>query len=642
MITKPDFNYGLNLSAHMLNENGGEELQLQCCVGSEEEWKLFSDNNFNQNSSKINYHNKHFLKNKIYDKETRIQGKVVVITGGNSGIGKETAVNLAKRGGKIYIGCRDNIKGEKALKEIKKRSGNKNVFLLNLDLASVESIREFSNKFHEAESKLHILINNAGVMGCPKSKTKDGFETHFGTNYLGHFLLTNLLLDIMKQSIPSRIIFVSATAHKFGILNKEDLMSDNSYSRFKAYCQSKLAINLFAYELSKRIVGTRITVNIADPGIVVTDIWRHYVKPDWLKSILQSILRKFLNTPKEGSQTSLRLAVDKNLERISGKYYKSCKEIEPSVDSRNEELSCWLWKRSAELIESLKVVLITGANTGIGRETAIDLARRGGKVYIACRDMEKSEQALEVIRKESQSSETFLLNLDLASIESIRKFSKNFHEIESKLHILINNAGVMACPKSYTKDGFEMQIGVNHLGHFLLTQLLLDRLKASAPSRIVVVSSSGHKLSDINKLDLMSDKAYNKIKAYGQSKLANILFTRYLAMKLEGSGVTVNSCHPGIVQTDLGRHMESWLRPIYRKILFPYYKSIKEGAQTQIRLAVDPDLEHVTGKYFVDCHEVEPSKAALNDETAAWLWKKSTEMIYVKYKQLEKMHLIKY
>lgn len=280
-----------------------------------------------------------------------------------------------------------------------------------------------------------------------------------------------------------------------------------------------------------------------------------------------------------------------------------------------------------------KVVVITGANTGIGKETAIDLAKRGGKIYIACRDLKKSGNALEEIREKAQSFKAFLLELDLASIKSIRNFSEQFHKTENKLHILINNAGVMACPRSYTKDGFEMQMGTNHLGHFMLTNLLLDLLKASAPSRIVVVSSSGHKISDLNKDDLMNKKSYNKIKVYGQSKLANILFARHLSKKLNGTRVTVNSCHPGIVQTELGRHMKSWLRPIYRKVLMPLYKTPFEGAQTQIRLAVDPELENVTGKYFADCAEAKTSKSACDDETAAWLWTQSTQLVHEKFKE---------
>ena len=285
--------------------------------------------------------------------------------------------------------------------------------------------------------------------------------------------------------------------------------------------------------------------------------------------------------------------------------------------------------------------MITGANTGIGKETAIDLARRGGKIYIACRDKEKSMIALKDIKKFSKSSNAFSLELDLASIESIREFSSQFHKIESKLHILINNAGVMACPKALTKDGFDMQIGTNHLGHFLLTNLLLDLLQTSTPSRVVVVASEGYKLSGINKDDLMSEKSYNKLKAYGQSKLANILFANELSRRLQGKGVTANSCHPGIIQTELGRHMsQSWLRPIYRTILKPFYKTIHEGAQTQIRLAVDPDLREVSGKYFSDCEEVLPLASARDAETAKWLWSKSTKLINEKFTDCKKLNFI--
>ncbi|KAG5676990.1 hypothetical protein PVAND_006781 [Polypedilum vanderplanki] len=282
-----------------------------------------------------------------------------------------------------------------------------------------------------------------------------------------------------------------------------------------------------------------------------------------------------------------------------------------------------------------KVVIITGGNSGIGKETAVDLAKRGGKIYIACRDVIRSQQDLEEIKGRAKASKVYLMELDLASIKSIRKFSREFHEREKKLHILINNAGVMACPKSYTKDGFEMQMGVNHLGHFLLTNLLLDMLKLSAPSRIVVVSSSGHKLSGINRDDFMSEKSYNKIKAYGQSKLANILFALELSRRLHGLDVTCNSLHPGLVHTNLGRHMNSRFRPIYGKVLKPFYKTTFEGAQTQIRLAVDPDLEGVTGKYFVDCEEATPSEEAQSYETAAWLWNKSTQLIYDKFKKFD-------
>lgn len=175
-----------------------------------------------------------------------------------------------------------------------------------------------------------------------------------------------------------------------------------------------------------------------------------------------------------------------------------------------------------------------------------------------------------------------------------------------------------------TSDNLEMQIGVNHFGHFLLTNLLLDVLKASAPARIITVSSLGHKGGKLNRNDLQAEKSYSKWQAYMQSKLANILFTRELAKRLKGTGVTANSLHPGAVTTELGRHLTilSYVMGLFRI----FYKTPQSGAQTTIMLAVDPDVADVTGRYFVDCAVAEESKAAKSDEDAAWLWEISEQI----------------
>lgn len=201
-----------------------------------------------------------------YTKDTRIDGKVVIITGANAGLGLETAVDLSRRGGKIYIACRDNKRGEDALKEISRRSGSNDVHFLRLDLASMESIKEFSKKFHELESQLDILINNAGVMACPKGSTKDGFETHIGTNHLGHFLLTNLMLDVLKESAPSRVVNVASLFYIVGKIRKGDLFGEKFYFRWFAYASSKLANILFTKELARRLEGTGVTANCLHPG----------------------------------------------------------------------------------------------------------------------------------------------------------------------------------------------------------------------------------------------------------------------------------------------------------------------------------------------------------------------------------------
>lgn len=296
-----------------------------------------------------------FLKGTSFKKDTKIDDKVVIVTGANSGIGKETAIDLAKRGAKVYIGCRDTTRGEEALKAIKKKSGSSKVYFLQLDLASLESVKQFVKKFLEVESQLHILVNNAGVMACPKALTVDGFEMQLGTNHLGHFHLTSLLLDVLKASAPSRVVVVSGSAHKYGTLNKEDLNSENSYSRIQAFCQSKLANNLFTHELARRLQGTGVTANCLNPGIVVTNITRHFISSTKIKYVLDPIASQIVKTPAEGAQTSICLAVDPYMEKVTGKYFSNCKEIQPSDDSRNDELACWLWKKSEELIAQISV-----------------------------------------------------------------------------------------------------------------------------------------------------------------------------------------------------------------------------------------------------------------------------------------------
>jgi retinol dehydrogenase 12 len=202
-----------------------------------------------------------------------------------------------------------------------------------------------------------------------------------------------------------------------------------------------------------------------------------------------------------------------------------------------------------------KVVIVTGANTGLGKATAVELAKRGGKVYIACRSEERAKAALVEIQEKSGSQNVHYIQLDLASLESIRNFSRKFHEIESRLDILVNNAGLLT-GEGKTADGFDMTVGVNHLGVFLLTNLLLDLLKAAAPSRVVIVASDMHNLGSIDKENFNHQKKFpGTWFAYANSKLANVLFARELAKKLEGTGVTVNACCPGPVNTEVARNL---------------------------------------------------------------------------------------
>ncbi|XP_041829770.1 retinol dehydrogenase 13-like isoform X1 [Melanotaenia boesemani] len=279
-----------------------------------------------------------------------------------------------------------------------------------------------------------------------------------------------------------------------------------------------------------------------------------------------------------------------------------------------------------------KTVVITGANTGIGKETAQELAERGGRIIMGCRNMEKCEAAAKEIRGNTLNPHVYAHHLDLASIKSIREFAERIKQEEERVDILINNAGVMRCPAWKTEDGFDMQFGVNHLGHFLLTNLLLEKLKESAPSRVINLTSLAHIIGKIDFEDLnWEKKKFDTKQAYCQSKLANVLFTRELAKRLQGTGVTVNAVHPGVVATELGRHTGLHQSQFSNSVLSPFFsllvKSPQLGAQPSIYLAVSEEMEGVTGQYYDVMTEKEPAPQALDDETARRLWQVSSRLV---------------
>ena len=215
--------------------------------------------------------------------------------------------------------------------------------------------------------------------------------------------------------------------------------------------------------------------------------------------------------------------------------------------------------RSKERLDG-KTVIVTGGNTGIGKATAQDLSQRGARVILACRDVVKGRTAMEEIREKTGNNDLAVRKLDLASCKSIKAFAEQILREEPQINILINNAGVMFVPYQLTEDGYELTFGVNHLGHFLLTNLLLERIKASAPSRIIVVASLGHLVGYLDFGDMMWKKRYNSQLAYCRSKLANIMFAKELAKRLVDTGVTVCSLHPGTINTELTRYfLSGWM-----------------------------------------------------------------------------------
>nr|XP_002124144.1 retinol dehydrogenase 14-like [Ciona intestinalis] len=290
------------------------------------------------------------------------------------------------------------------------------------------------------------------------------------------------------------------------------------------------------------------------------------------------------------------------------------------------------WVRS-DVKMTGKTVVITGANTGIGLETAIDLVKREARVILGCRNMEKAEEAKQRIFKEAGGKDDTVVikQLDLSSLASVRAFAKDINDNESKIDVLLNNAGIMLVPKGKTEDGFELHYGVNHLGHFLLTNLLLDLIKRSAPSRIVTVSSEAHRLGTpkIDFKDMNFDNNYDESVAYGRSKLMNILFTKELSKRLEGTNVTANCLHPGVIKSELWRHMDGSRKPVRDFFVGTFVrwfgKTIIHGAQTNIYCCMAPEIEDVTGKYFSDCAVASENSQAKKDKNAEQLWQVSLQ-----------------
>jgi NAD(P)-dependent dehydrogenase (short-subunit alcohol dehydrogenase family) len=267
-----------------------------------------------------------------------------------------------------------------------------------------------------------------------------------------------------------------------------------------------------------------------------------------------------------------------------------------------------------------KRVLITGGNSGIGKVTAIELAKLGAEVVLACRDSEKTNAALQEIRAHGSAEN---IPVDLASLDSVKQLADTFVGRYDRLDVLINNAGAFPAKLTITADGFETQFGVNHLAHFLLTRLLLDCLKNSAPSRIITVTSKLHKSGSIDFDSFRNPAKYSAQKAYGQSKLANVLFGLELAERLEGTGVTSNMLHPGAVRTDIMREMP-WL---IRSVINLFFIDVERGAKTSVMLASDPALEGVNGRYYDQCEPDEPAAIAKDKALRRRLWEESETLI---------------
>ena len=279
------------------------------------------------------------------------------------------------------------------------------------------------------------------------------------------------------------------------------------------------------------------------------------------------------------------------------------------------------------MAESLrgKTAIVTGASSGIGKVTALELAKAGAKVVMVCRPGSKAEAAFGEISREAGKDKVELMNADLSSQSSIRAFAENFKKTHDRLEILVNNAGILLSNRELTADGLERTFATNHLAYFLLTNLLLDMLKASVPARIVCVASEAERGGKIDFDDLQSERTYGGMKAYSQSKLANILFTYELARRLKHTGVTANCLHPGLVNTGWGRGFRGIFK-IGIKLVTPFMLAPEEGAKTSIYLASSPEVEKVTGQYFIKCKPARSADSSYDADVAKKLWEVSERL----------------
>ncbi|WKA07266.1 hypothetical protein VitviT2T_025114 [Vitis vinifera] len=596
-------------------------------------------------------------------------GLTAIVTGASSGIGTETTRVLALRGVHVVMGVRNMAAGQEVKEAIVKEIPTAKVDVMELDLSSMASVRKFASEFNSSGLPLNILINNAGTTG-PYMLSKDNIEMLFATNHLGHFLLTSLLLDTMKKTTQEsgkegRIVIVSSEGHRFtyrGGIRFDNINDKSGYSSPFAYGQSKLANVLHANELARRFKedGVDITANSLHPGAIVTNIFRH---SSILSGLVNTVGKYVLKNVQQGAATTCYVALHPQVKGVSGQYFSDCNIAKPGAQAKDPELAKKLWEFSTgerrmwwfsrkgpsgfsasstaeEVTQGIDgtglTAIVTGASSGIGTETTRVLALRGVHVVMGVRNMSAGKEVKEAIVKEIPTAKVDAMELDLSSMASVRKFASEYNSSGLPLNILINNAGIMAVPYMLSKDNIEMQFATNHLGHFLLTNLLLDTMKKTTrksrkEGRIVNVSSMAHRYPyrEGIRFDKINDKSgYSSLFAYGQSKLANVLHANELARRFKEDGVdiTANSLHPGAIVTNLFR-CSSIVSGLVNTVGKLVLKNVQQGAATTCYVALHPQVKGVSGQYFSDCNIAKPSSQAKDPELAKKLWEFSMNLV---------------
>lgn len=278
-----------------------------------------------------------------------LSGKTVLVTGASSGLGLHVAIQIARLGGEVLMTAREARRGDAAAREVRRRSGSDAISLLLCDFALQADVRRLASEVHGRHARLHVLVNNAGAVSADRKLTPDGLEQTFAVNHLGYFLLTNLLLDLLERSAPSRVVNVSSVAHRRGDLDFENLQYERGgYAIMKAYSRSKLANVLFTSELARRLSGRGVTVNAIHPGAVATNIWS---RAPWFARPLLAIAKRFMLSPEDAARAIVRLAASPDVEGRTGGYYERVEQVRPSPLAEDEALARRLWDESARLVQ---------------------------------------------------------------------------------------------------------------------------------------------------------------------------------------------------------------------------------------------------------------------------------------------------
>ncbi|OFX21278.1 MAG: short-chain dehydrogenase [Anaeromyxobacter sp. RBG_16_69_14] len=279
----------------------------------------------------------------------QLSDKTILVTGATSGMGPLVALDLARMGAEVVMVARDEKRGEAALAEVRSRSGSQAISLMRCDFASQADIRKLASDFCARHARLDVLVNNAGSVSATRQLTVDGLEQTFAVNHLGYFLLTNLLLDLLERSAPSRVVNVASVAHRRGDIDFENLEYERGgYAIMKAYARSKLANVLFTAELARRLAGKSVTVTCLHPGTVATNIWS---RAPWFARPLLAVAKRFMLRPEEGARAIVHLATSPDLEKQTGGYYEKGRRVNPSPSAQDEALAKRLWEESSKLVK---------------------------------------------------------------------------------------------------------------------------------------------------------------------------------------------------------------------------------------------------------------------------------------------------